>query len=86
MSDQAIDLADEPMDVHKASEFTGFSVRTLYTYGSTGIIPVHKPTGGKLVFFKSELMAFMLRGKRKTSYELADEAAKILSTRGRSRR
>lgn len=45
-------------DVKEASQFLHVKEQTLYQYKAAGKIPFHK-VGGKLVFFKSELIKWV---------------------------
>jgi len=56
--------ASETMDIIQASEFLKISRWRIYQLTRKNKIPCHRPTGRKLVFFKSELEKF-LRGKKR---------------------
>jgi excisionase family DNA binding protein len=51
-------------DITGAAEFLKLSKWSIYQMTRRKEIPCHKPHGGKLVFFKSELEAF-IRGDKK---------------------
>ena len=67
------------MGVREASAFTGYSPRYLYKLTSEKRIPFYKPLGGRIVFKRADLEAFMLRGRVKADYELAAEADALLA-------
>lgn len=66
------------MGIQEASRFTGFSVRYLYNLTSRKSIPHYKPRGGRLIFKREELEAFLLRGKVHADYEVEAAAEAIL--------
>lgn len=66
---------DEILNVRQASEFLGLAVPTIYSLTSNRILP-HSKRGKKLYFNKSELLAWVQSGKRKTTSDLKLEAAK----------
>jgi len=56
-------MKDETMDISQAAEFLKLSKWSLYRLTRKNKIPCHRPSGRKLVFFRSELDKF-LRGKK----------------------
>lgn len=60
---------DEILNVKQASELLDLAVPTIYSLTSNRILP-HSKRGKKLYFSKSELVAWVQSGKRKTVSEL----------------
>ncbi len=56
----------EPLSIDEAALFTGLHKSTLYKLSHERAIPVHRPRGGRLVFFRSELMDWIRAGKKST--------------------
>lgn len=55
---------------------------TVYGWIHSGLIPVHKPCGGKkLRFLKSEIDSWLMQGRKKTLVETASEADAYLLRR-----
>lgn len=63
------------MNVQEAAALINLAVPTLYEKTSTRIIP-HYKHGKKLLFKKSELLAWVESTKRKTVHEIKQEALK----------
>jgi excisionase family DNA binding protein len=57
-------MEDKTLDLKAAADFFKISRWTVYQLTRKNKIPCHRPIGWKLVFFKSELEAF-LRGEKK---------------------
>ena len=64
---------DDPINIHRASEITGFTVPTIYGYCQRNEIPYYKK-GNKLYFFKSEILDWIRTGKQKTIKEIQEDA------------
>jgi excisionase family DNA binding protein len=62
------------LDVEQAAIFLRYKVNTIYEKTSEKTIP-HFKKGGKLFFHRSELEAWVMEGKVKTTDELQSEAA-----------
>ena len=56
-------VEDETLDINGAAAFLKLSKWTIYQMTRRKEIPCHKPSGGKLVFVKSELKEFLQSGK-----------------------
>ena len=63
------------MNVQEAAALINLAIPTLYEKTSTRIIP-HYKHGKKLLFKKSELLAWVESTKRKTVHEIKQEALK----------
>jgi len=59
------EIMSETMDIFAACEFLKISKWRVYQLTRKNKIPCHRPTGRKLVFFKSELEKFVRGKKRK---------------------
>ncbi|HEY5746080.1 MAG TPA: helix-turn-helix domain-containing protein [Chryseolinea sp.] len=64
---------EEILNVKQASEFLDLATPTIYALTSNRILP-HSKRGKKLYFSKSELMQWVLSGKRSTVKELKAKA------------
>ena len=70
--------ADNPLSIDEVSEFIGKSKPTIYGYVSRNEIP-HSKSGGRLYFFKSEIIEWIKQSRVKTIQEL--EAEVVLPNR-----
>jgi len=68
---------EEPIDIQEASAVIKKKVPTIYGHVHRCEIPHYKKSG-KLYFLRSELIAWMLSGKKKTGKEIEQLAAKTL--------
>lgn len=66
---------DKPLNIDEAADFLDIPKNTLYSYTSARKIP-HKKMGRKIIFFKSELRAWLEEGKKKTRTQLESEGFK----------
>lgn len=69
---------NNPLNIKEVSKLTSLSKPTLYGYCQRNEIPYQKK-GGRLYFFKSEIIDWIKTGKQKTIKELTAEADEILS-------
>lgn len=69
---QEPEKTDNPLSIDEASKFIGKSKPTIYAYVSRNEIP-HSKSGGRLYFFKSELINWIKQSKVKTIQELEEE-------------
>ena len=72
--------ADNPITIKGVSELTGLSVPTLYGYCQRNEISYNKK-GGRLYFFKSDIIDWIKTGKNKTLKELQSDAEAYLSNK-----
>ncbi|MGA2642315.1 MAG: helix-turn-helix domain-containing protein [Spirochaetia bacterium] len=69
------DSAKEPtgtgeyMDINEVAKLTKLSKSTIYKKTQKGTIPCHKPSGHKLIFIRSEIMAWITKPKEKSISE-----------------
>ena len=74
--------ADTLLTIKEAAEFLRLSVATIYGKVSKGQIPHSKP-GKRLYFSKADLTKWIKDGRKKTQSELAAEAPKHLTKKGK---
>ena len=74
---------ERPIRIKEVSELTGFSCAYIYHLVHRKSIPYHKPTGGRLFFYESEILAFLARGRNAADYEVSDMADAILNGEAR---
>ncbi|MEJ0055403.1 MAG: helix-turn-helix domain-containing protein [Bacteroidota bacterium] len=73
---------DEILNIRQASELLGLAIPTLYSMVSERRIPFSKePKGKKLMFVKSELIAWVKNSRRSTTNELELAADNYLSSK-----
>lgn len=70
------------LTISEAAKFLKLTVPTLYSKVSRREIPVNKK-GKRLYFSRSELLAWIKSGKKKTQFELSKEAERLLSKNGK---
>jgi excisionase family DNA binding protein len=69
---------DDPIDVYDAAEFLKLHYKTVTRLANSGDIPHHKPAK-QLLFFRSELRAWVQASRRKTNEEITQELDAKLS-------
>jgi excisionase family DNA binding protein len=75
------EIAEKPMGVAEAAEFTGLSKAYLYKLVYLKKIPHYKPNAGRLFFKRTELEQFVFRGRSAADYELSEAADQVLNGR-----
>ena len=68
-----------PMKPKEAAEYLGISRGSLYNLVYRGEITCYKPAGKLLYFCRKDLDAYIFRGKKTASFELNQEAERILN-------
>lgn len=76
---------DQLLTIQEAANFLTLSVHTLYGHVHRASIPVNK-RGGRLYFSKQELTEWVKAGRRSTTTETADRAAKHTAISTKKRR
>lgn len=74
----ALQQADELLTIKQTAELLSLSVPTIYGLVSRAAIPVSK-RGKRLYFSKAELLEWIKDGRKKTTTEIAAEAAQYLT-------
>ncbi len=59
MESKTVSQDEMPIDIEEVEEITGYKKSYIYRLAAKKTIPVHKMNGGKLRFFKSELIAWI---------------------------
>jgi predicted DNA-binding transcriptional regulator AlpA len=72
-------FTERPLSMKDVMEYTGWSRAHIYRLIRLNEFPNHKPTGGRLFFFESELYDFIVRGRRAPNYEISEKADAILN-------
>jgi predicted DNA-binding transcriptional regulator AlpA len=72
-------IKEKPLRMKEVMEYSGYSRAHIYRLIYTKDFPIHKPTGGRLFFFESEVRDFLLRGRQAANYEIVDRADAILN-------
>ncbi len=71
---------EQLLTVEQTAEFLNLSVPTIYAKVSKSELPVMK-RGKRLYFSRSELLAYLKAGRKKTTTELAAEADEYLQNK-----
>jgi len=74
--------ADQLLTIEDTAKLLNLSVPTIYSKVCRKEIPVNKQ-GKRLYFYKSELIAWIKSGRKKTAMEIHQEAEKILASNKR---
>lgn len=74
---QTGELHEKPIPIQDAAQFLGLTVPTIYSKVSKGEVPVTK-RGKRLYFFRSELLAYLREGRKKSNAEIEAEAESFL--------
>jgi len=69
---------DNPLSIDNIALLTGYTKPTLYGYCQKNVIPYHKKNG-RLFFFKSEIIDWIMQDKRKSISEIQAETDTFLS-------
>jgi len=69
---------DKPINIQEAAKFLNLSVPTIYSKVSRNEIPYAKQ-GKRLYFFKKDLLAYLKKGKSKSTSDIHHEAESYLS-------
>ena len=70
---------DELCTVPQASEYLSLSVPTIYGLIHKGDLPSMK-RGKRCYFLKSDLMAYLMQGRRKSNAEIKNEVSKVVKS------
>jgi len=71
--DQSTETPEQFLTIQEASQFLNLTVPTLYTKSSRRELPVMK-RGKRLYFSKSELIDYIKDGRKKSNFEIEEEA------------
>lgn len=72
---------EKPLSLPEAADFLGISRSTLYKFTSSGEIAHFKPSGKKIFFEKSDLLAWLHRNRRSSEAEIEQQALARLAGR-----
>ncbi|MFD0751289.1 helix-turn-helix domain-containing protein [Mucilaginibacter calamicampi] len=62
------------LTVDEACSFMGMSKSTLYKMSSSNVIPLYKPTGGRIYFKRDDILEYMQQNRVKSQKEIEQEA------------
>jgi len=65
-----------PLTAQEAADLLGIAKSTLYKMTMRRVIPSYRPTGGKLVFRREDLEAFLFSNRRASRTELDAQAVR----------
>jgi excisionase family DNA binding protein len=68
-----------PLNIVAAATFTGYSPKYLYRLVHERRIPFYKPQGGRVLFKREELEAFIYRNRSTPDYELKEKAEAMIA-------
>ncbi len=74
----------EYLGMCEAARFLSVSISKLQKMSAKRIIPVYKPTGGKVYFKKQDLIDYIESGRQKSIYEVESEAIREMANNTRS--
>lgn len=74
---------ETPLNIKEVSKLIKKTVATIYGYCQRNAIP-HAKQGNRLIFFESEIIAWLKNGKVKTVAEIEEEAAAYLSQKNKA--
>jgi predicted DNA-binding transcriptional regulator AlpA len=69
---------ETPLNIKEVSKLIKKTVPTIYSYCQRNLIP-HAKQGNRLIFFESEIIAWLKSGKIKTNEEMEAEATNYVS-------
>jgi prophage regulatory protein len=72
-------IKEKPIQLNKVMELSGYSRSYIYKLVHWKKIPCHKPTGGRLFFYESEVLNFLSRNRQAADYEVSEQANDILN-------
>jgi excisionase family DNA binding protein len=71
----------KPIGINEACDLVNLAKPTVYALCQNRTIPCYRTTGGKLQFFEDELIEWVKTGRRKTQYEIRNEAKEYTSNK-----
>ena len=69
----------EYLDTKEAASFLKVSISTIQKISASRIIPLYKPSNGKVYFLKQDLISYIEAGRKKSYFELQAELNKFFS-------
>jgi excisionase family DNA binding protein len=76
-------IQKQVLNFNETCTYLELSHSHLYKLTSTGAIPYYKPNGKKLYFQREELDQWLLRNRNDSQYEVEQQAANYLISKGR---
>ncbi len=76
-------IQKQVLNFNETCTYLELSHSHLYKLTSTGAIPYYKPNGKKLYFQREELDQWLLRNRNDSRYEVEQQAANYLISKGR---
>ena len=76
-------MQKQVLNFNETCTYLELSHSHLYKLTSTGAIPYYKPNGKKLYFQREELDQWLLRNRNESQYEVEQQAANYLISKGR---
>lgn len=76
-------IQKQVLNFNETCTYLELSHSHLYKLTSTGAIPYYKPNGKKLYFQREELDQWLLRNRNDSHYEVEQQAANYLISKGR---
>jgi len=76
-------MQKQVLNFNETCTYLELSHSHLYKLTSTGAIPHYKPNGKKLYFQREELDQWLLRNRNESQYEVEQQAANYLISKGR---
>ena len=74
---------ENPIGIKETSTLIGKTVPTIYGYCRRNVIP-HAKQGNRLIFFESEIIAWLKSGKVKTVAEIETDVSAYLSKKNKA--
>jgi excisionase family DNA binding protein len=74
-----VNFMKEVLTFNEAKEFMGVSKSTLYKMSANRIIPIYKPTGGRIYFKREDLLAYMQKNRLMSQEEINQLAFNYVS-------
>ena len=72
-------VRERPIKLNRVVELSGYSRSYIYKLVHWKKIPCHRPTGGRLFFYESEILDFLARNRQAADYEVSEQANAILN-------
>ncbi|WP_457129962.1 helix-turn-helix domain-containing protein [Mucilaginibacter sp. HD30] len=74
------------LTVDEACAFMGVSKSTLYKMSSNNVIPLYKPTGGRIYFKRDDINSYLQQNRVMSQKEIEQEALNyVINNPGKSR-
>ena len=74
-------MGEDFLNSQEAASYLGISIDQLYKLNAGSRIPTYRPSGGKIYYLKSDLVDWIIAGRRATTKGIEARAIKSLKSK-----